>query len=216
MKKRILCFGDSLTWGADPADGGRLPEDCRWPTVLQARLGGDCAIIEEGQGGRTIASDDPTEGEKSGIRYILPCLESHSPFDLLIIMLGTNDCKRKFAYPIQDIGWEMERFLEKVMTHRHFACQDRYKVLLVSPPLISEAVCKSWLGDLFAYEEGIRKSRSLSSCFRQLAERYDCLFLNAADYAAVSDLDGIHLDGENQRKLGIAIADFIKQKALVP
>ena len=65
MKKRILCFGDSLTWGSDPCGGPRLEE--RWPMTLQALLGDGYTVIEEGQGGRTIATDDPAEGEKNGI-----------------------------------------------------------------------------------------------------------------------------------------------------
>lgn len=78
-------------------------------------------VIEEGQCGRNIATDDPLEGEKNGIKYILPCLESLSPLDLVIIMLGTNDLKRKFGYSLQDISWEMERFLQKVLCHRQFS-----------------------------------------------------------------------------------------------
>ena len=52
--KRILCFGDSLTWGYDPAKRVRFEEDSRWPCVMQAALGDDYKVIEEGQNGRTI------------------------------------------------------------------------------------------------------------------------------------------------------------------
>ena len=74
IKARILCFGDSLTWGSNPAGGPRL--SVRWPRVLQYALGPGYEIIEEGQGGRNIATDDIPEGEKNGLKYILPCLES--------------------------------------------------------------------------------------------------------------------------------------------
>lgn len=208
MKKRILCFGDSLTWGSDPASDQRLED--RWPITLQALLGDGYTVIEEGQGGRNIATDDVPEGEKNGLKYILPCLETHSPLDLLIIMLGTNDCKRKFAYSLQDIAWEMERFLEKVLTHRHFKAQDRYQVLLIAPPPINEGIRHSWLGDLFAYDEGRRKSMELHTWYEDIAKRYGILFMDGGLYAASSEIDGIHLDSENQRKLARAVADFIK------
>ena len=102
--KRILCFGDSLTWGFDPATRTRFDEDSRWPCVMQQALGGDYKVIEEGQNGRTIATEDPAEGEKNGLKYLGPCLESHTPLDYVIVMLGSNDCKRKFAYSSMDIA----------------------------------------------------------------------------------------------------------------
>ena len=48
MKKRIMCFGDSNTWGANPSDGSRYPEDVRWTGVLQQTLGEGYQVIEEG------------------------------------------------------------------------------------------------------------------------------------------------------------------------
>ena len=104
QKKRIVCFGDSLTWGYDPDHRVRFEDEDRWTQVLQKEIGDDYAVIEEGQNGRTIATDDPAEGEKNGLAYIGPCMESQSPFALLIIMLGCNDCKRKFAYSAMDIA----------------------------------------------------------------------------------------------------------------
>ena len=112
--KRILCFGDFMTWGFDPDTRTRFPEDIRWTGVLQQLLGDGCKIIEEGQCGRTIACDDPAEGEKNGIKYIVPCLESQSPLDLMILLLGINNLKRKFNYSSMDVAGEMQVFLEKV------------------------------------------------------------------------------------------------------
>ena len=63
--KRILCFGDSLTWGYDPVTRTRIGMDERWTGVLRACLGKGYTVIEEGQNGRTIATDDPAEGEKT-------------------------------------------------------------------------------------------------------------------------------------------------------
>ena len=74
---RILCFGDSNTYGYNPK-GGRYGESERWTARLAARLG--ATVIEEGLGGRTCVLDDPTEGGyKSGAAYLPPCLMSHAP-----------------------------------------------------------------------------------------------------------------------------------------
>ncbi len=208
-RKRIVCFGDSLTWGFDPETRGRLPEDSRWPMVMQAALGGDYAVIEEGQNGRTIATDDPAEGEKNALRYILPCLESHSPLEALIIMLGVNDCKRKFSYAAMDIGGEMQILLEKVLTYRQYRCERPFQIILVSPPHISDAIRDSWLGDTFEYTASKARSQELAAWYGQLAEMYGCAFVNAADHVCVSDADGIHMDAENQRKLGKVMAETV-------
>lgn len=210
-RKKIVCFGDSLTWGFDPDTHLRMADEGRWTTVMKKNLGDDYEVIEEGQCGRTIATDDPAEGEKSGIRYIVPCLESHNPLDLLIIMLGTNDCKRKFSYSARDIAGEMQRMVEKVLAFNRFKCGDSFKVLIVAPPKISNAVTPSWLGDMFGYDSSVKVSADLADWYKQVAEMYGCLFMDASEYAVVSESDGIHMDAANQAKLGEQMAKFVKE-----
>lgn len=106
--KTILCYGDSNTYGAIPIDFDlldkhfiashyRLSKEKRWSSILQAELGSTYHVIEEGLNGRTTVWDDPTEGKhKNGLTYLIPCLETHAPIDLVILMLGTNDLKPKF------------------------------------------------------------------------------------------------------------------------
>src|SRR5512135_783272 len=75
--KTVLCYGDSNTWGYDPATQQRFPRDVRWTGVLRDSLGPDYLVIEEGLNGRTTVWSDPIEGEhKSGKAYLVPCLES--------------------------------------------------------------------------------------------------------------------------------------------
>ena len=210
-KKRIICFGDSLTWGYDPDNRIRFGEDTRWTQVMQRTLGDGYTVIEEAQNGRTIATEDPAEGEKNGLNYIGPCMESHTPFDILIIMLGGNDCKRKFAYSSMDIAGEMQIMLEKVQSYNRFRCKDSFKVLLVSPPYIADSIRDSWLGDSFGYESSVKVSRELAAWYKTLAEMYGCEYLDAALYVQASDADGVHLDAENQKKLGEVMAEQIKK-----
>ena len=209
-KKRILCFGDSLTWGYDPVNRVRFDESIRWPRVMGQILGDEYEVIEEGQNGRTIATEDPAEGEKNGLTYIGPCLETHTPFDVLIIMLGSNDCKRKFSYSAMDIAGEMQILIEKVKAYNEFRCQNRFKTVLVAPPHISDAIRDSWLGDSFGYENAIKLSKELSDWYRKLSQMYGTEFIDAADHVKVSDADGVHMDEDNQRKLGNVLAGFIK------
>src|SRR4051812_38077987 len=93
VPRTILCFGDSNTHGADPQGGGRFPFDVRWPGRLEQELGSGWRVIEEGLSGRTTVFEDPFIEGRNGRQYLVPCLASHAPIDLLTIMLGTNDLK---------------------------------------------------------------------------------------------------------------------------
>ncbi|MBR2523668.1 MAG: acylhydrolase [Clostridiales bacterium] len=212
-KKRVLCYGDSLTWGFDPDTRTRFGEDSRWPRVMGQILGDGYEIIEEGQNGRTIATDDPAEGEKNGLKYIGPCLESHTPLDTVIIMLGSNDCKRKFSYSAMDIAGEMQIMLEKIKQYNEFRCQSSFRIILVSPPVISDAIRDSWLGDSFGYENACRVSSELAGWYEQLSKMYDTGYINAAEHVKASDSDGCHMDSDNQRILGRVIAQYILDRS---
>lgn len=90
--KTLVCFGDSNTWGYVPgSDGERLPRAQRWPVVLQGLLGDQWDVIAEGLGGRTATIDRPDSEGRNGLPYLLPCLHSHAPVDIVVIFLGTND-----------------------------------------------------------------------------------------------------------------------------
>ena len=108
MEKNILCFGDSNTFGSDPRGGPRYDRHTRWPGVLRDTLGAGFWVIEEGCGGRTTVHEDPIEslgtGSKKGVAYLPACLHSHQPLDLVIILLGTNDLKPRFAVGADDIA----------------------------------------------------------------------------------------------------------------
>ena len=100
----IVAFGDSNTWGYDPATGGRFPRAQRWPSVLQRELGPDFEVIAEGLNGRTTVHDDPIEPYRCGADALPPCLMSHAPVDLLILALGCNDLKKRFSVSAFDIA----------------------------------------------------------------------------------------------------------------
>ena len=214
-KYRILCFGDSLTWGYRPGVQGRFGEEERWTGILQNLLGDGFKVIEEGQNSRTIATDDPTEGEKNGFSYIIPCLESQRPLDLMILMLGTNDMKRKYGYSAGDIAGEMERFLEKVWTYNHFHLDGKMKILLVSPPAVGENVQGSSMNDVFDFGQTLAVSAELKELYRQLAEIFGCFYLDGSSAVKVSPVDGVHLDLEGNQTFGKAVYETLLRLKIV-
>ena len=123
MKKHILCLGDSNTHGycADPADcaggGDRFNEAERWTCRLQAALGEDYLVLEEGLSGRTTVFQDPLYEGLDALHYLWPCLKSHEPLSLLIIMLGTNDVKQRMGGASAFvISLGMRRLIQKAQT----------------------------------------------------------------------------------------------------
>ncbi len=204
--KTVLCYGDSNTWGSNPASGERFPEDTRWPGAMRRELGGAFWVIEEGLGGRTTVWDDPIEGaHKNGRSYLTPCLESHKPMDLVVIMLGTNDLKARFALSASDIAQSAASLGEMALKSACGPDGGPPTVLLVSPPATGK------LTDMAEMFEGAtEKSRSFSEHYRRFAEQGGCAFLDAGEVIASSDVDGIHLDPEDHRKLGHAVAERVR------
>ena len=205
MKKRILCFGDSLTWGFNPHDCSRYDDDVRWTGVLERLLGDGYKVIEEGQNGRTIAMDDPVEGEKNGLTYLIPCLDSHMPLDAMVVMLGTNDLKVRFTLTAEGIAGEMDMFLAKVKAFNDAVYGGSMKVILISPPLVAKSMATSCFNESFGYEEAHYRSKELAKLYEALATKYHIAFVNAADYVSVSDTDSLHLEADQQELLAKAV-----------
>ena len=89
--KRILCFGDSNTWGLIPGTDKRFADGVRWTSIIRNDLEqSGYEIIEEGLCGRTTVFEDPDRIGRAGDKLLPVFLESHAPLDMVIIMLGTN------------------------------------------------------------------------------------------------------------------------------
>lgn len=93
MTKRILCFGDSNTWGYCPYEYRRMDE--RWTRHLDGGLD-ELEVIEEGLSGRNAVCIDTFQPEKSGFKDFKTAILTHHPLDLIILMLGTNDLKSSY------------------------------------------------------------------------------------------------------------------------
>lgn len=210
--RSILCFGDSNTFGFDGDNGGdRFPLDVRWPGALQMRLGDDYRIIEEGQPGRTIVCDDVVTGRSAGIRYLEPCLESHRPLDLVIVMLGTNDLKDRFALVPGEIGRAMQRAIGVIRNCAAGPDRAAPRVLLVAPVEVRHVPESSdWPSSVWTNPS--QRSRDLADALRQVAVEISTEFTSICDARAfpVCDNDGVHLTAEGHRNVAKHLEPIVR------
>ncbi len=199
--KKIICFGDSNTYGHNPPDGARMEKP--WPSAL-AELRPDCAVINEGMCGRTTHFPTPDSELHNGLARFNELLKEDGA-DLLIIMLGTNDTLKFFDCPVSET---VEALRGYIRSWREKFGQDS-KILLISPILITEDKKNNEYFDDVYKPEAIGKSKMSGAAYKTLAEQEKVLYLNAARFCKASSCDGIHMMPEEHAKLAHAVYDLI-------
>ncbi len=210
MTKTVLCFGDSNTHGTLPitdwATRGRLDHHLRWTTLLEQAVSG-IRVIGAGQPGRTTVHDDPIEGaHKNGLTALPMLLESHGPLDLVVVMLGTNDCKARFSVGPADIARSVDRLLGVIAQAECGPDGTAPKTLVMAPVPIREV---GLLAPIFA--GGAAKSEALAAPLAEVSAGRDAWFLDAGLHADTSPVDGIHLTAEANASLAAALARLVRR-----
>ena len=209
MKKHILCFGDSNTHGycaipTESEDGGaRFTENERWTCLLGKLLGDDYLVIEEGLSGRTTVFEDPLHEGLSGLSVIYPCMMSHEPLDMLIIMLGTNDTKERFNANPACIAAGMKRLVEKAKTVNAWK-DGKPNILIVAPPHILSHFYDANMG-----EGCVEKSCKTAEFYEAVAKECGCAFLDAEGVAEFNQKDCMHLTKKGHAALAAKLKDIV-------
>lgn len=204
----VLCYGDSNTYGYDPNTGGRYPAGVRWTNILADKLGSGYRVIDEGLNGRTTVYDRPDGAWKNGYPYLTPCLGSHKPIDVLVFMLGTNDCNSDLGLSAEDIAAGMEKL---VCTAEEMTAElQGYvpKMIIVVPA----AIKPDFAGTPFEYqldEAAVRKSHDIAPLYEKLAKEHGCMFLDGSDSLEVSDIDCEHLTENGHSRLADMLYELI-------
>lgn len=212
--KTILCYGDSNTWGIDYQTGGRVPFQDRWVNVMQRELGAGYRVIEEGLNGRTTAEDDPSDeypAAKNGKCHLIPCLRSHYPLDLVILMLGTNDLKLQFFTSVGKIAENLGDLAEMAREELRIRQNRAPEILLAAPMVIGDTIRESVFCAEFGGEQAIAPSRELAGAIRKEAQRRSCFFINAAEIARPNSVDAVHFTAEGHRQFGKAAARKVRE-----
>lgn len=206
--KRILIYGDSYVFGKIP-DGLRYDCATRFTGVMQRYLGDGYEILEEGLRGRMLEGENGFFPHRNGLLQFDGILGSHFPLDLIIIMLGTNDCNSAKNATPEEIVASYIKYLRGISwwsKHLGFA---KPKVAILAPPMIDEPASDKAFKNIF-HGAG-PKLEALPTLLKEFALENKIYFFDTSKVVKVSPLDGVHLDLENNHLLGRALTQFIKE-----
>lgn len=208
---KVLCYGDSNTYGQKPDKTSRYEANVRWTGILQELLGDDYSIIEEGLGSRTTDLDYDRKPGRNGKTYLAPCLHSHDPIDVVVIMLGTNDLKIEYRRSAEDIANALGGLVDDVRTYGETKTGQKPKIILVSPIEIDDQAPRFYEFYTGYYDaEAMAESKKLPEAIKKVADEKGVLFLDAATVSKPGE-DGIHFSEESERPLAELITRAIKE-----
>jgi lysophospholipase L1-like esterase len=179
----------------------------RWPGVLAVELAGVAEIVEEGLNGRTTLWDDPFMDGRSGRQYLLPCLRSHAPVDVLVLMLGTNDLKPIFGRQPHEIAGGVGALVDTALVSGTGPDGGAPQVLLVAPARLGAMTARS---EIWGFGAALAASEELPRLYRVVAEMRGVAFLDAAALVAGDPADGVHLDAVAHGTLGRAVGESVR------
>jgi len=208
--KRVLVFGDSLSWGYIPGSHHeRWPVNVRWPGKLQDLLGDGYEVIEENLNSRAIDNVDSRPGKEGrrALDFIEACLDTHDPLDYVLVLLGTNELKHEYANTAEMIGEQMKGLLQTIMKRPSQFRQEKSELILISPPFVDETreYCKA--GD--KYLGATAKSEALGAIYARLADELGIRSINLTKLVLPGE-DGIHLDAMAHARVAEEVATLFQ------
>lgn len=201
--KKILCFGDSNTYGYIPNNGARYDKNTRWTGVLSLLSHGKFKIIEDGCNNRTAFAANPAGKIFTGYE-ILPELLT-GDFDAVVLAIGINDTQFLYNLSSIEIASGVEKLINIVKVKSPQA-----KILLVAPSILTEDVLNGNFACLFD-RTSIEKSRQLPLLYQKIAEKQNIEFLDLNSVAKTSSLDGLHYAPEQHLKIAQAIFTILSE-----
>lgn len=201
--KKILCFGDSNTYGYIPNNGARYDKNTRWTGVLSLLSHGKFEIIEDGCNNRTAFAANSAGKIFTGYE-ILPELLTDD-FDAVVLAIGINDTQFLYNLSSIEIASGVEKLINIVKVKSPQA-----KIILVAPSILTEDVLNGNFACLFD-RTSIEKSRQLPLLYQKIAEKQNIEFLDLNSVAKTSSLDGLHYAPEQHLKIAQVIFTILSE-----
>jgi len=206
--RHLLVYADSLTWGIVPNTRRRLPFEARWPGVMEATLfesGRKVRVIEDCLNGRRTAFEDPYKPGRNGLIGLEQRIEAHSPLDLVIFMLGTNDFQSMHCHNAWHSAQGMAALIDAVRRAPIEPGMPLPKILVVSPPPFGRPT----VAIAPKFDGAAERSAGLAEALDVVARERQCAFFDAGKVVTSSEVDGVHLDAAQHAALGRALAAVV-------
>lgn len=202
MSRTVVCYGDSNTWGYTPGSGVRFDEKTRWTGRLQTLLGEEYRVAECGMNARTTSFDDPFRDYLNGRHGLVHCMVAAKPVDLLIISLGTNDLKYGTVYRSAkglDALLDVAVHANTYMPGSSPVYRDEPRILVISPIALHEELDRKFPGH--EMNGKLDDSRKFAAVYREVCQKWQVYFLDAAQTASASEIDCVHMDAVSHAAL---------------
>lgn len=201
--KKILCYGDSNTYGFIPENFGRYNKSERFSGILSEILAKEFEILEEGMNNRTGFFKNPEGLKQSGGEYLSVYLQNHKDIDICILALGTNDAQ--FFYNL-DKNTTKTGLLQLINSVREY--NPNCKIIIVPPVKITQNILKSHFSMMFN-QESIEKIHNLFSIYEQTASQNKCYYFDFNEITSPSEIDGLHYTKESHKIIAQKLVEFI-------
>lgn len=203
--RRILIYGDSLSWGIRPGTRERFSFDQRWPGVMAGQLRDmqrPVDVIEDCLNGRRTVWDDPFKPGRNGLAGLEQRMEVNAPLHLVMLLLGTNDFQVMHSHDPWASAQGVATLVGAIRRAPVEPGMPVPDILVIAPPEIQRA--RGAIAPKFRNAD--IKAVGLNAALRTVAEDTGCLFFDAADVTRSSRVDGVHLDADQHAQLGAALA----------
>jgi lysophospholipase L1-like esterase len=208
--QQILVYGDSLTWGIVPSTRERFPFAVRWPGVLEGALcerGLAVRVVEDCLNGRRTVFDDPYKPGRNGLEGLEQRMEIHAPLELVILLLGTNDFQSIHPHTAWHSAQGIAALVDAIRRAPVEPGMPTPEILVVAPPPVRQP-----RGPTAAKFQGAEpKSAGLAAAYEEVARERGCGFFDAGRVTQSSTVDGVHLDADQHRALGLALAEVVAE-----
>lgn len=198
--KKVLCFGDSNVFGFNPTDGSRYNENIRWSGLLKKYFSNSIQIIEAGCNNRVTF--DNGIADCSGIVSLQKF--TISGFFAIIFLIGINDLQKIYHLNSDDILMNLCNLIQVVKNQ-----SPKTKILMLSPAKINKNMLNSGFSALFN-ELSVEKSKNMIEIFKECKSKYNFDLIDLNEYVTTSNIDGLHFDIENHRKIFEVVKNHIK------
>ena len=199
--KKILCFGDSNTFGFNPKNFQRYTIKERWSGILKTELS-NYTIIEKGCNNR-CGFNNNENSELCGYKSLKD--ELKNDIDVVILQIGINDTQIQYQTNEETIENGLKRLINIIK-----ATNNKAEIIILCPSVINENILNSYFKILFN-KESIKLSKKISGIYKKVCAETNCHCIDLNDISTISSIDGLHYDIENHQKIANYLMVYLKK-----